>query len=83
MAKNNLAKVMRQQKHQAFVAALDSLMLIMTVALNEELGLGRERLLRVEKKFNELYQEYGELVAGDITYGNAKLKERVSQIMKE
>lgn len=81
--KNNLANIMKKQRLEAFTAALDSLMLIMTVALNDEFGFGRDRLLRLEKRFNDLYQEYGLMVAGDISYGNAKLKERVSQIMKE
>ena len=34
-------------------------------------------------KFNEKFDEYGELVAGDISYGSRKLKERIKQIMKE
>lgn len=80
--KNHLSQVMKQQKLQAFRAAMDSLMMIMTVALNDEFGFGRDRLLRLEKRFNDLYTEYGCLVAEDISYGNAKLTARVEQIMK-
>ena len=83
MAKNNLAKVMKQQKLEAFRAARDSVLLVMTVTLNDVLGVGRHRMKLVEERFNELYQEYGELVADDIDYGNAKLIARVEQIMKE
>ncbi len=83
MAKNQLALEIKRVKLQAFRAAMDSMMMIMTIALNDVLGVGRDRMKLVEKRFNELYQEYGELVKGDIEYGNAKLKARVEQIMKE
>lgn len=83
MAKNQLALEIKRVKLNAFRAAMDSLMMIMTIALNDVLGVGRDRMKLVEKRFNELYQEYGELVKEDIDYGNAKLKARVEQIMKE
>lgn len=83
MAKNNLVKVMQKQRLEAFNAGRISTVNIMTVALNEEFGFGRDRLIRLENAFNKLYEEYGELVAGDIQYGSKKLNERVKQIMKE
>lgn len=83
MPKNNLAKMIKKQRIDAFNNAMKCCMSLMTIALNDEFGFGRERLKKLEKRFNVLFHEYGYLVMDDITYGNAKLKERVEQIMKE
>lgn len=83
MPKNNLAKMIKKQRIDAFNNAMKCCMSLMTIALNDEFGFGRERLKKLEKRFNELFNEYGYLVMGDIAYGNAKLKERIEQIMKE
>lgn len=83
MAKNNLAKIIKKQRVDAFNSAMMCCMQIMTIALNDEFGFGRDRLKKLEKRFNALFNEYGYLVMDDITYGNTKLKERIAQIMKE
>ena len=82
MAKNNLVKVMQKQRLEAFNAAMQTCMNIMTVVLNEEFGFGKNRLLRLQDAFNEKFDEYGCLVADDISYGSRKLNDRISQIMK-
>ena len=74
---------MKQMKNQTFTLALDFFMKIMTIALNDVLKTGRGNLLKVEARFNELYLEYGNLVMTDANYANAKLNERVNQIMRE
>lgn len=79
--KNNLAKIIRKHRVEAFDAAMNCCMQIMTIALNDEFGFGRDRLLKLEKTFNSLFEEYGCLVTDDISYGNKKLKERVEKIM--
>lgn len=85
--KNNLAKQMKAQiqkvKLETFNAAMAVFMKIMTVVLNEEFGFGKDRLLRLENKFNERFEEFGGMVMEDILYGSKKLDERVKQIMKE
>lgn len=83
MAKNHLANLMRKKKIDAFNSAMACCMEIMTVALNDEFGFGRDRLKRVEKRFNEVFIEYGLAVMDDATHGNIKLKRRVAQIMRE
>lgn len=83
MPKNNLAKMIKKQRIDAFNNAMKCCMSLMTIALNDEFGFGRERLKKLEKRFNALFNEYGYLVMDDIAYGNAKLKERIEQIMKE
>lgn len=82
MKKNHLSQVMQKQRLEAFNAAMQCCMNIMTVVLNDEFGFGKDRLLRLQDAFNEKFDEYGELVAGDIQYGSKKLNERVKQIMK-
>lgn len=83
MAKNYLAKKLKMAKNETFVLALDFYMKLMTIAINDVLKAGRGKLLQVENRFNELYQEYGSLVMRDAHYANAKLNERVNQIMRE
>ena len=83
MKQNHLSQVMKQQRLKAFNAAMTACMHIMTIALNDEFGFGRDRLMKLEKRFNELFEEYGCLVKDDISYGNRKLTDRVNQIMKE
>ena len=53
------------------------------IVLNEEFGFGRNRLLKLQDKFNDKFAEYGNLVAEDVHYGSTKLRDRVNQIMKE
>ena len=83
MGKNYLANLMRKKKIDAFNSAMACCMEIMTVALNDEFGFGKDRLKRLEKRFNEVFVEYGLLVMDDVKYGNTKLKRRVAQIMRE
>lgn len=61
MAKNAYAKTLQQRKQMASEiiqlwtgqCCLDA----MTIALNEEFGIGAERLTRLNKRFNEIYRE--------------------------
>lgn len=61
MAKNEYAKRLQQRKQLASEitqlwtgqCCLDA----MTIALNEEFGIGAERLTRLNKRFNEIYRE--------------------------
>lgn len=74
---------MQKQKIDAFNSAMNCCMQIMTIALNDEFGFGKDRLKKLEKRFNALFTEYGLLVMDDTLYGNTKLKRRVAQIMGE
>lgn len=80
--KNQIAKTIKKVKIDTFKSAMQICVWIMTIALNDEFGFGKERLQRLEVVFNELFEEYGCLVTDDISYGNAKLKKRVDDIMK-
>ena len=79
--KNQFAKTIKKVKIDTFKSAMQVCMWIMTIALNDEFGFGRDRLLKLEKTFNSLFEEYGCLVTDDVSYGNKKLKERVDKIM--
>lgn len=83
MKQSHLMQVIQKQRIEAFNAGRVSTINVMVVALNEKFGFGRDRLLKLMDSFNELFDEYGELVAGDISYGSKKLNDRVKQIMKE
>ena len=74
---------MQKQKIDAFNSSMNCCMQIMTIALNDEFGFGKDRLKKLEKRFNALFTEYGLLVMDDTLYGNTKLKRRVAQIMGE
>jgi hypothetical protein len=83
MAKNQLAKDIRAGWNRAFNAGLQSALDIMTVALNNRFGFGRDRLLALEEEFKKLYMEYGHMCIDSPNYGSSKLKKRIDQIMRE
>lgn len=72
-------KELEEQAYAGFQFALN----LITVALNEELGLGGKRLERVRIKVNELYNEYftGEALKDE--QSAYQLTRRVNQIMGE
>lgn len=83
MAKNQLAKDIKNLKRKMFMAGVQATLKIMTVALNDELGLGRDRLKRVESRFCKLMEEYGIMCCDSVNYGNQKLDKRIAEIMRE
>ena len=55
--------------------------LIVPIALNDVLGLGAERLSRVNQAINELFQHYTDSVdSADREYAMEELRRRCSQI---
>ena len=83
MAKNQLAKDIKFLKRQVFMAGVQATLDIMTVALNDEFGFGRDRLKRLELRFCKLMEEYGGMCYDSVNYGNKKLKNIIVEIMKE
>lgn len=65
------------------MAGVQATLDIMTVALNDEFGFGRDRLKRLELRFCKLMEEYGGMCYDSVNYGNQKLKKRIEEIMKE
>lgn len=56
---------------------------IWTVALNNALGLGKERITRAMEEANALYVQYANCLGADAEYADAVLARRVKQIMGE
>lgn len=82
MAKNQLARDIRAMKRQCVQKGVDVSLMIMTVALNNVYGFGRERLLRLQDEFDKLINEYADKLIDNEKHGNDILKKRVSEIMK-
>lgn len=69
-------------RKKAFQNGIDISLWLMTIALNEEFGFGRGRLLKLQDAFVKLFKEY-EASIDDVIYGNAKLKRKINKIMRE
>jgi hypothetical protein len=86
MAKNNYAKELQQRKQKAQEiiqlwtgqCCLDA----MTIALNEEFGIGADRLNRLNKRFNEIYGEALRGLSADVSASHVRrqVDERLEQI---
>ena len=81
MAKNQFAKDIKRIKRECFMRGVEVALLIMTVALNNLFGFGKERLTKLQDEFNKLLNEYAEKVVDSEDYGNRVLTNRVKEIM--
>ena len=82
MKTNHLTKVMQQQRLEAFNAAKVATVKVMVVAMNDE-KMGKSKICRVLDRFEELFEEFGNLVSIDVSYGSEKLNDKVDKIMSE
>lgn len=78
-----IASAIANAKRKSFQSGIDMTLWIMTIALNEEFGFGRSRLLKLQDAFEKLANEYAESIDDDLIYGNAKLKRKINKIMRE
>lgn len=51
---------------------------LMVIALNDALGIGRDRLMRVFERYQEIIDEYGGLKRDDVA--DEKVMQRIEQI---
>ena len=70
-------------KRKSFQNGIDITLWLMTIALNEEFGFGRGRLLKLQDAFEKNFKEYEASIDDDVIYGNAKLKRKINKIMRE
>ena len=73
--KKAMGEIAERQTHRS----LAKVQWVMIVALNDELGLGEERILRVLDRYTELLEEYGGFEADDVA--DEMLSRRVKQIL--
>ncbi len=78
-----IASAITNARKKAFQSGIDISLWLMTIALNEEFGFGRGRLLKLQDAFVKLFKEYEESIDDDVIYGNAKLKRKINKIMRE
>jgi hypothetical protein len=85
MPKNNYAVVLAAKKQAERAEwmryAIDKTLDFVTIALNEEYHFGPERLNRLSRRVNELWDEYGELVKDGYDYADDVIKRRLEQIV--
>lgn len=85
MAKNAYLKKLRAER-EIYADALKQVSMDMAlkfalIAMNEELGIGRERAQRVWRRFNALNDEFKRLSADGYDIAMEKVNKRVQQIL--
>ena len=85
MAKNAYLKKLRAER-EIYADALkqvsmDMALKLALIAMNDELGVGRERAQRVWQRFNALNDEFKRLSADGYDIAMAKVNQRVQQIL--
>ena len=85
MAKNAYLKKLRAER-EIYADALkqvsmDMALKLALIAMNDELGIGRERAQRVWRRFNALYEEFKRLSADGYDIAMEKVNQRVQQIL--
>ena len=78
-----IASAIINARKKAFQSGIDISLWLMTIALNEEFGFGRGRLLKLQDAFEKNFKEYEASIDDDVIYGNAKLKRKINKIMRE
>lgn len=73
--KKAMGEIAERQTHRS----LAKVQWVMIVALNDELGLGEERILRVLDRYTELLEEYGGFKEDEVA--DEMLSRRVKQIL--
>lgn len=68
------------QKERADAAATTIWLAI--IALNNSLGIGKERILKFADALTKISAEFEEMKKSDYKYAMTKLEQRVNQIMK-
>lgn len=79
--KLQIQKIMREKELVQFAIQRD--WDIWTIVLNRELGIGRDRLKRLQDVANKVYDEYVDSIETDAEYAETKLAAAVRQIMGE
>ena len=72
-------KAMGETAERQMHRSLAKVQWVMIVALNDALGLGKERILRVFDRYTELLEEYGGFEADEVA--DEILARRVKQIL--
>lgn len=85
MAKNAYLKKLRAER-EIYADALkqvsmDMALKLALIAMNDELGVGRERAQRVWRRFNALNDEFKRLSADGYDIAMEKVNQRVQQIL--
>lgn len=85
MAKNAYLKKLRAER-EIYADALkqvsmDMALKLALIAMNDELGVGRERAQRVWQRFNALNDEFKRLSADGYDIAMEKVNQRVQQIL--
>lgn len=85
MAKNAYLKKLRAER-EIYADALkqvsmDMALKLALIAMNDELGIGRERAQRVWRRFNALNDEFKRLSADGYDIAMEKVNQRVQQIL--
>lgn len=85
MAKNAYLKKLRAER-EIYADALkqvsmDMALKLTLIAMNDELGIGRERAQRVWQRFNALNDEFKRLSADGYDIAMEKVNQRVQQIL--
>ena len=78
-----IASAITNARKKAFQSGIDISLRLITIALNEEFGFGRGRLLKLQDAFEKNFKEYEASIDDDVLYGNAKLKRKINKIMRE
>lgn len=79
--KNSFANVMRERQKDWTIRGVQVGFYAITIALNREFGFGRERLLRLQDKGNEIVNKV--FCEDDPEFALTQLEEGCKQIMKE
>ena len=85
MAKNAYLKKLRAER-EIYADALkqvsmDMALKLALIAMNDELGIGRERAQRVWRRFNAINDEFKRLSADGYDIAMEKVNQRVQQIL--